>query len=59
MISHSACPQELYRSLLDYLEERGIHQEFVLDLVQFYRVFEHHCYLEHGLKPLKHFLEGN
>ena len=49
--------QDLYDSLVGYLQERGIDQRFAVEVVQFYRVHEHRCYVEHSLKALRNFLK--
>lgn len=51
--------QDLYDSLVGYLQERGIDQRFAVEVVQFYRVHEHRCYVEHGLKALRNFLKDH
>lgn len=48
--------KDLYESLMSYLQEKGIDQRFAIDVIQFYRVHEHRCYVEHSLKALRNFL---
>lgn len=48
--------QDLHESLVGYLQEKGIDQRFAIEVIQFYRVHEHRCYVEHSLKALKNFL---
>lgn len=55
----SLCLQDVYDSLLSYLDGRGINQTFTQELLHFYRVHEHKCYLELGLKELKSFLRDS
>lgn len=51
--------QELYDHLLEYLKERSINEKFASEVVQFYKVYEHRCYLEQCLKALKQFLQNS
>ena len=50
--------QDMYDSLMEYLQTRGIDQKFAHDIFQYYRVFEHRCYLQYGLKALQNFLNS-
>ena len=47
--------QELYDSLEDYLEERGIGQPFGSELLNFYNMFEHKSYATDFLEKVKKF----
>ena len=51
--------QDLHENLLGYLQERGIDQRFAVEVVRFYQVHEHRCYLEHSLKALRNFLQNS
>lgn len=51
--------QELYDHLLDYLKERSINEKFASEVVQFYKAYEHRCYLGQCLKALKQFLQNS
>ena len=55
---HSVFMQDLHDSILEYLQTRGINQTFTHDVFQFYKVHEHKCYLEYGLKALQNFLRS-
>jgi hypothetical protein len=50
---------DLHENLLGYLQERGIDQRFAVEVVRFYQVHEHRCYLEHSLKALRNFLQNS
>ncbi len=50
--------QELYSGLLEFLNERGINEEFSKEIVEFYRVFEHQCYVNDFLGGIRDFCSG-
>ena len=50
-----ACVQELYSSLLEFLKERGIDEKFAKEILQFYRIFEHRCFVEDFLGGIQQF----
>lgn len=44
-------------ALMDYLEERGVDKDFSVKLLDFYKEFEHSCYVNNFLKRLNNFLK--
>ncbi len=50
--------QELYSGLLEFLNERGINEEFSKEILEFYRVFEHQCYVNDFLGGIRDFCSG-
>ena len=50
--------QEMYHALLEFLKERGINEMFAKQILQFYRVFEHQCYVKDFLGGVQRFCEG-
>ncbi len=62
LLHNSSSPfhlQELYDGLLDFLNERGINEEFPKEVLEFHRVFEHHCYVNDFLGGIKDFCTSN
>lgn len=48
--------QDLKEALKDYLQQRGINQQFAADIITFYQNFEHHNYVNNFLAGLDKFL---
>jgi len=45
--------QELHEALREFLVERHINKQFASEILQFYKVFEHRCYVTNFLEGLR------
>ena len=43
---------------MDYLKDNGINEQFVCEILEFYKAFEHTCHVEQFLKGLQHVVQN-
>ena len=43
---------------MEYLKERKVDETFVNEILEFYRNFEHQCYVKHFLDSVKNFVSS-
>ena len=43
---------------MEYLRERKVDETFANEILEFYRNFEHQCYIKHFLESVKKFVSS-